>query len=210
MKILITAFDGFGGEKINPTAKALEKLGPLENVQLKKLLLPTVFGDSLEILKKEIREFNPQTVVCLGQAGGRTGISPERIAINIIDARIPDNKGNSPIDQPINPKGPAAYFSTLPIKAMVKTLQDHGIPSSVSNTAGSFVCNYIMYGLLDEIKDQPNMRGGFVHLPYLPEQVVDKNLPSMSLTDLVRALELLIQSLTIYKEDLLLSGGQED
>lgn len=210
MKILLTAFDAFGGEPINPAALALEKIKSIEDIQLKKLILPTVFGESLQILQEEIESFHPHAVICLGQAGGRSGISLERIAINIIDARIPDNKGNAPLDITIAQDGPGAYFSSLPIKAMVKTLRDGGIPSSVSNTAGTYVCNYIMYGLLHELRNKPHIRGGFVHLPYLPQQVVDKDLPSMSLDDLVRGLELLIQSLLIYKEDLALSGGRED
>lgn len=210
MKILMTAFDAFGGELVNPTALALKKIRPIENVQLEKLILPTVFGESLDILQKQIRSLDPDVVLCLGQAGGRRAITPERVAINIIDARIPDNKGNAPLDKAIHEDGPAAYFSSLPIKAMVKTLQDKGIPSSVSNTAGTFVCNYIMYGLLHELRNKPHIRGGFIHLPYLPEQVVDKDLASMSLDTLVGGLELLIQSLVIYKEDLPISGGRED
>lgn len=210
MKILLTAFDAFAGEVINPAALALEKVKSIENIQLKKLILPTVFGQSLQILREEMENFHPHAVICLGQAGGRSGISLERVAINIIDARIPDNKGNAPLDVTIAQDGPAAYFSSLPIKAMVKTLRDGGIPSSISNTAGSFVCNYIMYGLLHELRNKAHIRGGFVHLPYLPQQVVDKDLPSMSLDDLVRGLELLIQSLLFYEEDLALSGGRED
>ena len=210
MKILMTAFDAFGGESVNPAAMALKKVIPIENVELKKLVLPTVFGDSLEILKKEIQDFCPEVVICLGQAGGRAGITPERIAINILDAPIADNKGQTPLDEAIAPEGPAAYFSSLPIKAMVKTLRNNGIPSSISNTAGTFVCNYLMYGLLQEISKTPQVRGGFVHLPYLPEQVLDKNLPSMSLQDIIKALELLIQSCLIYREDLVLPSGSED
>ncbi|NLW15380.1 MAG: pyroglutamyl-peptidase I [Erysipelothrix sp.] len=181
-KILITGFDPFGGETMNPAYEAV-KLVPneIKGVKIIKLEVPTVFNKSIAVLDTAITEIEPDVVINVGQAGNRFGITPERIAINEDDARIKDNEGNQPIDTKIFEGGKNAYFSTLPIKAMVEHIKYKGIPASVSNTAGTFVCNHLMYGLMYLIDTKyPNIRGGFIHVPYATEQVIDKpNSPSL-------------------------------
>ena len=163
------------------------------------------------MLKNEIEIFQPDVVICVGQAGGRQGITPERIAINIDDARIADNEENQPIDFPIQEDGESAYFSTLPIKAMVDKMTSSGFPASVSNTAGTFVCNHIMYQVLYYAsKNHPSLKAGFIHVPFLPEQVKGKNqYPSMKLEEMVQALTLCVETVIEYqdKEDLKMIGG---
>ncbi|NLY47205.1 MAG: pyroglutamyl-peptidase I [Tissierella sp.] len=181
MKVLITGFDPFGGENINPAYEAIKGLEDnISGMKIIKKEIPTVFYKSIEMLEKLIIDENPDLVICVGQAGGRFDISLERVAINIDDARIKDNDGNQPIDERIFEDGENAYFSSLPIKRMAMKIREAGIPANISNTAGTFVCNHIMYGLLYLIdKKYPDIRGGFIHVPYLPEQVVSKgNLPS--------------------------------
>ena len=141
MKILLTGFDPFGGESINPSWEVVRRIPQnIKGAEIKGIQIPTVFQKSFEVLKNEIEIFQPDVVICVGQAGGRQGITPERIAINIDDARIADNEENQPIDFPIQEDGESAYFSTLPIKAMVDKMTSSGFPASVSNTAGTFVC----------------------------------------------------------------------
>jgi len=212
MKILVTGFDPFGGEKINPAYEAVRRLDSgIAGAEIITMELPTVFHNSSEVLREKIEKTDPDVILCVGQAGGRYSVTPERVAINIDDARIPDNKSNQPIDEPIQPDGPAAYFSTLPVKAMVEKMRQAGVPASVSNSAGTFVCNHIMYQLLHIIeKDFPEKTGGFVHVPFIPEQVVDKpNLPSMHLEDIIRALTVGIEAIVMYhgKEDMKETGG---
>lgn len=210
MKVLITGFDPFGGENINPALEAVKKLpDTISGAEIIKLEIPTVFGESLKKIEENINKHNPDIVISVGQAGGRFGVTPERVAINIDDARIKDNKGNQPIDIPIFEDGENAYFSNLPIKAMVKEMQNGGIPGSVSNTAGTFVCNHVMYGLLYMIdKKYTNIRGGFIHVPYIPSQVTTKpNTPSMSLEDISKGLELCIKAAVENVEDLKTIGG---
>jgi pyroglutamyl-peptidase len=210
MKVLITGFDPFGGEKINPALEAVKRLKDnISGAEVIKLELPTVFRKSIEKLKEAIELDKPDIVICVGQAGGRFEITPERIAINIDDARIEDNEGNQPMDTSIFEDGATAYFSTLPIKAMVKEMKDNGIPAAVSNTAGTFVCNHIMYGLLYLIdKNYKNIRGGFIHVPYIPSQVVDKrNMPSLSLSHIVRGLECAVKAAVENSEDVKVTGG---
>lgn len=198
MKILITGFEPFGGESINPSYEAIKLLpDSINDAQIIKRQVPTVFRKSIEELEKLIKEFNPDIVISVGQAGGRAEISIERVAINIDDANIKDNEGNQPVDETIFEDGENAYFSNLPIKAMVEKIKKGGIPASISNSAGTFVCNHIMYGLLYLIdKKYPHIKGGFIHVPYLPEQVVDKrNTPSMSLDNIKKALILAIETI---------------
>lgn len=196
MKVLVTGFEPFGGEKVNPALEAV-KLLPKEinGAQVVVRELPTVFRKSLDVLFSEIEKENPDVVICVGQAGGRFAISVERVAINVDDARIPDNEGNQPIDQPIFPDGENAYFSTLPIKRIVEAIKKEKIPAEVSNTAGTYVCNHVMYGVLYYAsRKKPNMKAGFIHVPYLFEQVVDKkNTPAMGLNEIVRALTIAIE-----------------
>ena len=214
MKVLITGFDKFGGESINPSNLCVNSLTDIiDNIEIKKITLPTVFKDSSRVLEENIDSFSPNIVICIGQAGGRSKITPERIAINIDDARIPDNIGNSPIDEVIRKDGENAYFSTLPIKAIVNELNKNNIPSAISNTAGTFVCNHIMYeSLYLASKKYPKIKAGFIHIPYIEEQVKDKpNMPFMKKEDIIIALELIIKTAANYfdKEDTKITGGLE-
>ena len=214
MKVLITGFDSFGNETINPSNLAVNSLpDSIGDIIIKKVTIPTIFKKSSEVLEKYIAEFSPNIVICVGQAGGRSKITPERIAINIDDARIPDNIGNSPIDETIRKDGENAYFSTLPIKAIVDELNKNNIPSAISNTAGTFVCNHIMYESLYLTSTKyPNIKAGFIHIPYIEEQVLNKpNMPYMKKEDIIVALELIIKTAVTYydKEDRKLTGGLE-
>ena len=210
MKVLITGFDPFGGESINPALEAVKMIPEnIEGAQVIKLEIPTVFRKSLEKIEEKIEEINPDVVISIGQAGGRFGVTPERVAINMDDARIEDNEGNQPIDILIYEDGESAYFSNLPIKAMVKEMVDNGIPASVSNTAGTFVCNHVMYGVLYLVnKKYKNIRAGFIHVPYIPAQVVNKpNTPSMSINDIAKGLELSIKAIVLNDNDIKTVGG---
>ena len=211
MKILVTGFDPFGGEKVNPALEAVKSLpSEIHGAEIHWVGIPTVFYRSAEVLEAEIERYQPDAVLCIGQAGGRASLTPERVAINQDDARIPDNQGNQPIDIPIRLDGQAAYFSTLPIKAMVQAIKEEGLPATVSNTAGTFVCNHLMYqALYLADKKFPHMRAGFMHIPYMTEQVINKpNTASMSLTDIVRGIEAAIGAIVDYKDkDIKLVGG---
>ena len=211
MKILVTGFDPFGGEKVNPALEAVKLLpSEIHGAEVRWAEIPTVFHKSSEVLESEIERYQPDVVLCIGQAGGRASLTPERVAINQDDARIPDNEGNQPIDTPIRTDGAAAYFSQLPIKAMVQAIKEEGLPAKVSNTAGTFVCNHLMYqALYLADKKFPNMRAGFMHIPYMTEQVINKlNTASMNLTDIIRGIEAAIGAIVDYKDkDLKLIGG---
>ena len=211
MKVLLTGFDPFGGETTNPSYEAV-KLVPdtIDDIQVIKIEVPTVFRKSIEKLEQSIEEHKPDIVICVGQAGGRYEISIERVAINIDDARIPDNEGNQTIDEPIFADGDSAYFSNLHIKAITNEIKKAGIPVSVSNTAGTFVCNHIMYGLLYLIqKKYQNMQGGFIHVPFLPEQVLNKpNTPYMSLEYIAKALIVAVRTAAVFKEDIKITQGK--
>ena len=211
MKILVTGFDPFGGEKVNPALEAVKSLpSEIHGAEVHWVAIPTVFYKAAEVLETTIVRYQPDAVLCIGQAGGRASLTPERVAINQDDARIPDNQGNQPIDTPIRQDGQAAYFSTLPIKAMVQAIKEEGLPATVSNTAGTFVCNHLMYqALYLADKKFPNMRAGFMHIPYMTEQVLNKpNTASMCLTDIVRGIEAAIGAIVDYKDkDLKLVGG---
>lgn len=210
MKVLISGFDPFGGEKINPALEAVKLLPDvIAGAEVIKVEIPTVFNKSVEKLEEYIEIHKPNIVICVGQAGGRFGICPERVAINMDDARIPDNEKNQPIDIEIKEDGAPAYFSNLPIKAMVKHMNDNGIPATVSNTAGTFVCNHTMYGVLYLAdKKYPGMKGGFIHVPYIPAQVTAKpNTPSMSISDISKGLELSIEAAVQNDTDIKTVGG---
>ena len=212
MKVLVTGFDPFGGEKLNPALEAIKSLpSEIRGAEVRWLEVPTVFYKSAKILEEEIRIYQPDIVLCIGQAGGRKGLTPERVAINQDDARIQDNEGNQPIDRPIQLDGPPAYFSSLPIKAMVQAIKEEGLPASVSNTAGTFVCNHLMYQVLYLVeKEFPTIKAGFMHIPYMMEQVIDKpNTPAMDLVDIVRGIEAAIRATIEYgDQDLKLVGGE--
>ncbi len=211
MKILVTGFDPFGGEKVNPALEAVKSLpSVIHGAEIRWVEIPTVFYKSADVLEAEIVRYQPDVVLCIGQAGGRASLTPERVAINQDDARIPDNQGNQPIDTPIRLDGEAAYFSTLPIKAMVQAIKEDGLPATVSNTAGTFVCNHLMYqALYLADKKFPNMRAGFMHIPYMTEQVINKpNTASMNLVDIVKGIEAAIGAIVDYKDkDLKIVGG---
>ena len=196
MKILITGFEPFGGETENPSWEAARLLNGMSVSQcvLVSVQLPCVFSKSLEALENALKLHQPQMVIALGQADGRSDVSIERVAINVCDARIPDNEGAQPVDVAVVQGGPAAYFSTLPIKKMVTTLKSNGYPASVSQTAGTFVCNQVFYGLQHVLKDQ-KVASGFIHVPLLPSQAAKRSgatLSSMSSTTLRDALLCLV------------------
>jgi pyroglutamyl-peptidase len=199
MRILVTGFNPFGSEPVNPAFEAV-KLIPdrIGGAEIVKLEIPTVFGKCDLVVEEAIREHKPDAVLSVGQAGGRFDITVERVAINIADGRIPDNEGNQPIDQVIREDGESAYFASLPVKAMVQAIRKRGIPASVSYTAGSYVCNYIMYCVLYSIaKRHPAMKGGFMHVPFMTSQGVDKpnNTPTMSLSDIATAIEAAVEAI---------------
>lgn len=211
MKILVTGFDPFGGEKINPAIESVKKLpDTIAGAEIIKLEIPTVIGKSVDKIKAKIEEVNPDVVLSIGQAGGRPDITVERVGINCDDCRIKDNEGNQPIDEKVAEDGPAAYFSTLPIKAMVKNIQEGGVPASVSNTAGTFICNHVLYGVAHiQSTKHSEMRTGFIHIPFLPEQVVDKrNMPSMALETIVKGLTLAIEAIVNNESDIKVTGGK--
>ncbi|WP_366946020.1 pyroglutamyl-peptidase I [Polaromonas sp.] len=188
-RILLSGFDAFGGDTLNPSWLAVQALHGrrIGGHQVVAAQLPTVFEASLAELGRLLRTHKPALVICVGQAGGRAALSLERVAINVNDARIADNAAARPVDTPVVSGGPAAYFSTLPIKAMLQALQKEGIAAEVSQTAGTFVCNHVFYGLMHMLATQRGFkrtRGGFVHVPFLPGQ----GQPHMALDDVVRGL----------------------
>lgn len=205
--VLVTGFDPFGGSAVNPSWDAVHALHGrvIAGHRIVGGEIPTVFGASLLRLEGLMEEHEPRLVICTGQAGGRGAISLERVAINVIDARIPDNTGAKPIDVPILPQGPAAYFTTLPIKAMLQALMDNGVRAEVSQTAGTFVCNQTFYGLM-HLLAQPRWqgtRGGMIHVPWLPEQ----GQPFMRVEEIVRGLELAIACALSTQHDIRKEAG---
>ena len=213
MKILLTGFEPFEQEAINPSWEAVRALDGwrLEGGVVHARRISCVFGSALRELDAAIDELQPQLVLAIGQAGGRSELTPERVAINVDDGRICDNAGCQPIDVPVVAGAPAAYFSSLPIKAMVRDLRAAGIPAAVSNTAGTFVCNHLFFGLMHRIATRPvpGMRGGFIHIPYLPEQVARlPGQPSMALETVIAGLRIAIATALSVREDVRESGGQ--
>jgi pyroglutamyl-peptidase I len=210
MKILVTGFDPFGGEPINPAIESVKRLPDnIAGAEIIKLEIPTVRKKSLEKIEKAINEHNPDVILSIGQAGGRFDISIERVGINLDDFRIPDNEGNQIIDEPVFPDGENSYFVKLPVKAMVQNVQKNNIPASVSYTAGTFVCNHVLYGVLYLIeKKYKGKKSGFIHIPFLPQQVVDKrNMPSMELNTIVKGLTAAIEAIVKNNEDIKEVGG---
>ena len=212
MKLLLTAFTPFDGEKINPALEAVKLVKDrIVNILIVKLEVPTVFGKSIDTVREAIEREKPDFVLSIGQAGGRAEICPERVAINLNDARIPDNEGNQPIDEPVFPDGENAYFSTLPVKAMVEAIRKEGLPSSLSNSAGTYVCNHLMYGVLYYLDKRPSIKAGFIHVPYIPEQTKNKKeMPALELSEIVRGLEAAITAIAINGTDKMLAYGQND
>ena len=215
MKILVTGFDPFGGEKINPALETIKRLpDTILGAQIIKLEIPTVVGKSLAKIKEAVEKENPDVVLSIGQAGGRSEITVERVGINIDDCRIPDNEGNQPIDEPVVKGGPAAYFVTVPIKAIVENIKAHNIPASISNTAGTFICNHVCYGVAhlaaQRTAAEKPMKSGFIHIPFLPEQVIGKPAltPSMSLETIVSGITHALEAIVKYGSDIKVSGGK--
>ncbi|MFJ1766551.1 pyroglutamyl-peptidase I [Amycolatopsis sp. NPDC088138] len=210
-RVLMTGFAPFGGETVNPSWQAVQVLrGRRDDVAAVEL--PCEFAASLPALRRAIAEHRPSLVVCVGQAGGRAEVTPERVAINLVDARIPDNAGARPVDVPVVEDGPAAYFTTLPVKACVEAIRAAGVPASVSHTAGTYVCNQVFYGLMHLLAtDFPEVRGGFVHVPFSPEQVAasGKAAPSLGVDRIADALEALADTASKVTEDIVVSAGVE-
>lgn len=205
LNVLITGFEPFGGEFINPSGEIARQLHGtvIAGHRVTGALLPCVFGEAITELRKQIRATKPVLVICVGQAGGRAEITPERVAINVDDARIADNAGRRPVDRPVRRGGPAAYWSTLPIKAIVRQLRQRGIPAAVSQTAGTFVCNHVFYGLMHALRRQKIIRGGFIHVPFLPEQ----GKPSLPRETMTRGVRLAVETALRVKRDMHTSGG---
>lgn len=190
-KLLITGFDPFGGGNVNPSWEAVKLLPEqVGEYQIHKLAIPTIFGTAAEMILAKAEQLHPDVIISVGLAGGRDAVTPERIAVNIRDARIPDNQGFQPSGDRVAPEGPAAYFSTLPVKRMAQCIRQAGIPATVSNTAGTFVCNDVLYTLLHRF-DGTSTRAGFIHVPYLPSQ----GTPNLPLEDTVKALTAAIEAL---------------
>lgn len=194
MKILVTGFEPFGGEDINPSWEAVRQLRAPEGTELVRLRLPVVFREAGEQLAAALRREQPDLVLCIGQAAGRDAITPERLGVNLMDAAIPDNAGFQPQEEPVIPGSPAAIFAHLPVAALAEAIRAAGVPAQVSNSAGLFVCNALLYRLLYEMETgYPQMRGGFLHVPCLPEQAErlgkEKPLPSLELSRIVRGLQ---------------------
>ncbi|HLR20990.1 MAG TPA: pyroglutamyl-peptidase I [Tissierellaceae bacterium] len=205
MKILVTGFDPFGGEETNPAYQAVKLLPDkiLDN-EIIKLEIPTVFSKSPIVVEEAIKKYNPDVVLNIGQAGGRSSISVERVAINLAEARIPDNDNEQPINERLQKDGENAYFATIPVKAMVKNIREHNIPANISYTAGTYVCNSIMYHVLymthTKYKD---IRAGFIHVPFSTKQATKKKdgTPSMSIETISKGLEYAIEAIIEDKDE---------
>ncbi|MEV0680822.1 pyroglutamyl-peptidase I [Actinosynnema sp. NPDC050436] len=210
MRVVLTGFEPFGGDATNPSWDAVRLVADRagdDGFDLVAAELPCEFGRSLDVLRELVVAHSPDVVVCVGQAGGRVGVTPERVAVNLDDARIPDNAGHQPIDVPVVAGGPAAYFGTLPVKACVAALLAEGIPASVSHTAGTFVCNHVFYGLMHLLATEfPTTRGGFVHVPFAPGQG-HADAPNLDLDTTARALELIIRTTAARTTDLHTTAG---
>ena len=189
-KLLITGFDPFGGASINPAWEAVKLLpDTIGDFELTKLEIPTVFGLATEKVLEKAAEIQPDVILCIGQAGGRGAVTPERIGVNIRDAKIADNAGNQPVGQFVAEEGPAAYFATVPVMAMEEAIRKESLPGQVSNSAGAFVCNDTLYGLLHHYAGT-EVKVGFIHVPWLPEQ----GSPSLELEKTAAALEAAIRA----------------
>lgn len=206
--VLVTGFDPFGPNTVNPSWMAVQGLHgrQIGGHRIVGAQLSTVFGHSLETLRELLLKHRPALAICIGQAGGRGALSLERVAINVNDARIADNAGAQPVDTPVVAGGPAAYFSTLPIKAMLASLLEEGINAEVSQTAGTFVCNHVFYGLMHELATRPELRhtrGGLIHVPWLPSQ----GQPSMRLDEIVQGMKVGIECALATVTDIRMEAG---
>ena len=196
--VLVTGFDPFGGEKVNPAYEAVRMLPDrIAGARVITLEIPTAFTRGPAAVERAIERERPDIVISVGQAGGRSAITVEKVAVNLAEARIPDNDGEQPMGVALREDGDAAYFATIPVEAMVMNVRDHGLPAFVSYTAGTYVCNSVMYHMLYLLDRRfPGVRGGFIHVPYAIGQTVDKpnGTPSMSLPDMAKALEYAIEA----------------
>jgi pyroglutamyl-peptidase len=207
--VLVTGFDAFCGESVNPSWQVCEALPrDIAGLRVHTCRIPCEFDRAIEVATKAIDQHKPAIVICLGQAGGRAHLSVERVAINIDDARVEDNARKRPIDEPIARDGPPAYFATLPIKSMVEGMRAAGVPAEVSNSAGTYVCNHLMYGVLHFLRDRAGVRAGFIHVPYSEEQVLDKPaIAAMAVTSMVKGVEAAIVAAHRHASDLKVEGG---
>ncbi|MDD7364355.1 MAG: pyroglutamyl-peptidase I [Olsenella sp.] len=210
-KILVTGFQPFGGESMNPAWEAVKRLpDTIGDATVTKVEVPVVFGRGPEAVERAVEEVEPDLVLCVGQAGGRAKITPEFVGINYADARIPDNDGCQPIAERIVDGGPDAYFATLPVKAMVQAMQKAGVPAEVSYTAGTYVCNDVMYSLLHTLATRhPGVRGGFLHVPYATEQAthLPVSTPSMSVDDMARGIAVALEAALTHEKDVDVATG---
>ncbi|KEI73099.1 pyroglutamyl-peptidase I [Endozoicomonas elysicola] len=208
--VLISGFEPFGGMPLNPALEAIRVLTGTELPDLgviKTVTVPVVHRTSIATVISAIDDNEPDAVIMVGLAPGRIGIMPERIAINMDDFRLVDNEGNQIIDQPVVDGGPAAYFSTLPVKAMVQEMRRAGIPAAVSNSAGTFVCNHLFYGVMHELRDS-HIRAGFIHVPLLPGQAIKADEPSMSLERIIKGISICAETVLSVQKDIFVSGGE--
>ena len=207
--VLLTAFEPFGGDRQNASELAVRPLEGrrIEGHRVVTLVLPCRFGAAIDTLRAAIERTAPALVLATGEAAGRIALGVERVAINVDDARIPDNAGAQPIDAPVVPGGPAAYWSTLPVKAIVRALTEQGIPAEVSQTAGTFVCNHLFYGLMHALAGQGGVRGGFVHVPRAPTQQAPGRMPTMPTETVTAALEIALAAALRTPSDIVAPGG---
>lgn len=209
-RVLVTGFEPFDAEAVNPSwqAASLVAAEAPAGLDVTAVRLSCVFGTAIDELRAAVARTEPDLVLCVGQAGGRADLTVERVAINVDDARIPDNSGRRPVDEPVVADGPAAYFAALPVKACVAAVRAAGLPASVSQTAGTFVCNNVFYGLMHLIAtERPALRGGFVHVPYTPDQVTDKGEPSLPAATIADGLRAVLTAAVTHSEDIVAAGG---
>lgn len=211
-KVLITGFEPFGGEEINPAYEAVKLLpDEIAGAQIIKLEIPTVFQKGVDAVYNAIQKYQPDYVLCIGQAGGRSQLTPEWVGINFRNARISDNEGNQPVQTPVIEGGPAAYFTMLPVFCMVEKMKENGIPASVSYSAGTYVCNDVMYSLLHYCHTEfKNTKGGFMHVPYSTEQTANhpSGTPGMSLKDIAKGIEISIEVILENNHDIQVVSGE--
>ena len=210
--VLLTGFEPFNNEVVNPAWEAVRALEGWVGAgfRVEVMQLPCVFGEANRVLGDALTRLAPDVVIAVGQAGGRVDMSVERVAINVDDAPIPDNAQRQLVDEAIAEGGPAAYFSTLPIKAMVAALRSDGVPASVSQTAGTFVCNHVFYGLMHATAGSA-VKAGFIHIPYLPQQAAaHPGAASMALAEVVRGLKIAVEVAVRGGSDIRIAGGATD
>jgi len=211
--VLVTGFEPFGGDKTNPSWDVCRALpGEIAGLRVERLRVPCEFGRAIEVAAEAIERTRPSLVVCLGQAGGRAHIGVERVAINVDDARIPDNAGAQPVDELVAANGPPAYFASLPVKAMAAAIRAAGVPAEVSNSAGTFVCNHLMYGVLHHLAaNGSRARAGFIHVPFSEEQAIGRpTAPSMPVAAMVKGITAAIVAAHEHRHDIRVADGALD